>query len=139
MAIDKNNFYLSRHLKIFDLLNYEVVSTFDYPSSILSVGVLVSFGNIYIDTRNRIVFISYFKPSDKSIYVGMSDGLLSVRERKDHEKIELMRKQNRTEKYNPYKYNSPNFVNSAVSVTHKFSLVHSIRKFFSSFFSNESE
>jgi hypothetical protein len=47
----------------------------------------------------------------------MSDGLLSIQERKDNDKIELMRKQNKNEKYNPYKYNSPNLVNSAVSET----------------------
>ena len=33
---------LDRHVKVFDLVNYDLVHTIDYPSSVLSLGVLVS-------------------------------------------------------------------------------------------------
>ena len=32
---------LDRHVKVFDLLNYDLVHTIDYPSPILSLGILV--------------------------------------------------------------------------------------------------
>ena len=45
----------------------------------------------------------------------MSDGLLSIKERKKPEDfIMSQRKQQKSEKFNPYRYASPNFVNSSV-------------------------
>lgn len=79
---------LDRHVKVFDLLNYDLVQTIDYPSPILSMGIL---------------------PEDKSLYVGMSDGLLSIRERKT--RSDNMKEAKK--KYNPYKYISPSIINSS--------------------------
>ena len=39
---------LDRHVKVFDLLNYNLVHTIDYPSPILSLGVLVSPATIFL-------------------------------------------------------------------------------------------
>ncbi len=54
------------------------------------------------------------QPEDKSLFVGMSDGLLSIKERK---KIDgdADRQAHRTKnlKFNPYKYISPNVANSS--------------------------
>ena len=50
----------------------------------------------------------------------MSDGLLSIKERKKSDEfIAMQRKQQKSEKFNPYRYSSPNFVNSSVSVWKK--------------------
>ena len=47
----------------------------------------------------------------------MSDGLLSIKERKKPEDfVALQKKQQKAEKFNPYRYASPNFVNSSVSI-----------------------
>jgi hypothetical protein len=47
----------------------------------------------------------------------MSDGLLSIKERKKSDEfVAMQRKQQKSEKFNPYRYSSPNFVNSSVSV-----------------------
>ncbi len=43
---------LDRHVKVFDLLNYDLVHTIDYPSPILSMGILVMIERIL----NNIVF-----------------------------------------------------------------------------------
>lgn len=81
---------LDRHVKVFDLLNYDLVHTIDYPSPILSMGIL---------------------PEDKSLYVGMSDGLLSIKERKKHDGSSVSKDMNRNRnKFNPYKYISPSLV-----------------------------
>ena len=45
----------------------------------------------------------------------MSDGLLSIKERKKPDDIvAFQKKQKKAEKFNPYRYASPNFVNSSV-------------------------
>ena len=110
------NEVIFRHVKVFDLLNYDIVHTMDYPSPILSLGVLVWFFLLYFHFNEISLKInSKFKPQDESIYVGMSDGLLSIKERKKPEDfIMSQRKQQKSEKFNPYRYASPNFVNSSV-------------------------
>lgn len=58
---------LDRHVKFYDVTNYKVVHGLEYPSAILSLAVA---------------------PDDSLITVGMSDGLLSIRRRKDEAEVE---------------------------------------------------
>lgn len=51
---------LDRHVKVYNVSTYQPVHTFDYPNSILSVGI---------------------SPNDDTMVVGMVDGLISVRRR----------------------------------------------------------
>ncbi|XP_022184719.2 U3 small nucleolar RNA-associated protein 15 homolog [Nilaparvata lugens] len=51
---------LDRHVKVYNVSTYQPVHTFDYPNSILSVGI---------------------SPNDETLVVGMVDGLISVRRR----------------------------------------------------------
>lgn len=91
--------------------------TIDYPSSILSLDVLVNiskFNSVEIYSINKVLF----KNEDKSIIVGMSDGLLSIKDRRRYdEKSENLKetpgKGTKTTKYNPYKYVSPSLVNNS--------------------------
>lgn len=88
---------LDRHVKIYDVQTYDLVHTIDYPSPILSLSVL---------------------NADQSLMVGMSDGLLSIRDKKTVVNKTFNAKNS---KYNPYKYVSPLLVaNSPVDhvVTH---------------------
>jgi U3 small nucleolar RNA-associated protein 15 len=52
---------LDRHVKIYDMTNYEVIQTFDYSSPIVSLAV---------------------SPNDSTLTVGMSDGIIAI-SRKD--------------------------------------------------------
>ncbi|KAL0978929.1 hypothetical protein UPYG_G00177960 [Umbra pygmaea] len=55
---------LDRHVKIYNTTNYKVVHNYDYATSILSLGLA---------------------PDDKSVVVGMTDGILSVKHQKSPE------------------------------------------------------
>ncbi|KAK2184547.1 hypothetical protein NP493_261g01017 [Ridgeia piscesae] len=72
---------LDRHLKIYDVGTYQVVHTLDYPSSILSAAIA---------------------PDNKVVVVGMADGLLSIRHRKDT--TGGATKKSRTSKKSSYRY-----------------------------------
>ncbi|RDD45049.1 U3 small nucleolar RNA-associated protein 15-like protein [Trichoplax sp. H2] len=54
---------LDRHVKIYDIKDYKVVHSMDYSSPITSLGI---------------------SPDDSHLVVGMSDGLLSIKERPRH-------------------------------------------------------
>lgn len=49
---------LDRHVKVFDLLNYDLVHTIDYPSPILSMGLLVNIK--FIPSFLFVAFLIYF-------------------------------------------------------------------------------
>lgn len=94
MSFSKNCRYLlsgglDRHVKVFDLLTYDSICTYDYPSPVLSLGLM---------------------PDDKGVYVGMTDGLLSIKTRKNPEKKEEeVRLKKKTKAFNPYRYATPTF------------------------------
>ena len=111
-----------RHVKVFDLVNYELVHTIDYPSAILSLGVLVCWVRIFVvfDFFKDYVLFRKLKPEDKSLIVGMSDGLLSIKDKRKpmSEKSANLNQEPfnmayKSKKYNPYKYVSPSLVNSS--------------------------
>ncbi|KAG8035758.1 hypothetical protein G9C98_001414 [Cotesia typhae] len=57
---------LDRHVKVYDVGTYKAIHTFDYPNSVLSLGI---------------------SADDETITVGMIDGLISIRRRENDEKI----------------------------------------------------
>ena len=58
-----------------------------------------------------------FKPDDNNLIVGMSDGLISIKDRKKHDKTLEEMKELASKKlkntFNPYKYVSPTLVKSS--------------------------
>jgi U3 small nucleolar RNA-associated protein 15 len=100
LAFSHNHKYLlsgglDRHVKIFDLISYDLVHTIDYPSAVLSLDIL---------------------PEDKSLIVGMADGLLSIRDKRKHDVNseayrESFKHSHKSTEYNPYKYASPYLFN----------------------------
>lgn len=62
---------LDRHVKFYDVVDYKVVHSMEYPSSILSLAIA---------------------PDDSLVAVGMTDGLLSVQHRKEDDGSEMKRK-----------------------------------------------
>ncbi|XP_022110346.1 U3 small nucleolar RNA-associated protein 15 homolog [Acanthaster planci] len=52
---------IDRHVKVYDVASYKLVASLDYPAPILSMGV---------------------SPTDSTVVVGMSSGLISIRHRK---------------------------------------------------------
>jgi len=72
---------LDRHVKIYDMANFEVIQTLDYSSPILSLAI---------------------SPKDRTVTVGMSDGIIAISRREedtvpgvDQEKTEQVAKKNR--------------------------------------------
>jgi hypothetical protein len=66
------------------------------------------------ESINNYIFILIVKPEDKAIIVGMSDGLLSIKDRRkydpnSHDKD--FTKSAQKSIYNPYKYVSPSMQN----------------------------
>lgn len=57
---------LDKHVKIYDISNYKVVHTLDYPSAVLSLGV---------------------SKNDDTVVAGLVDGLVSISRREDREDI----------------------------------------------------
>ncbi|XP_057331453.1 U3 small nucleolar RNA-associated protein 15 homolog [Microplitis mediator] len=58
---------LDRHVNIYDVGTYKAIHTFDYPNSVLSLGI---------------------SANDETIVAGMVDGLISIRRREHDDKIE---------------------------------------------------
>ncbi|XP_023678962.1 U3 small nucleolar RNA-associated protein 15 homolog [Paramormyrops kingsleyae] len=65
---------LDRHVKVYSTTTYKVVHNFDYASSILSIALA---------------------PEDNTLVVGMTNGVLSIKQRKPEEKEALGSKQRR--------------------------------------------
>lgn len=65
---------LDRHVKVYNTTNYKVVHNFDYPASILSLGLA---------------------PGDQSIVVGMTNSIMSVKYRKSPEQTKETSSQHR--------------------------------------------
>ncbi|XP_071494279.1 U3 small nucleolar RNA-associated protein 15 homolog [Diadema antillarum] len=73
---------LGRHVKVYDVSTYEVVASMSYPASILSMGL---------------------SPDDKTLVVGATSGLLSIRHRKPDKEMEgLHSKQRQRGRRNVY-------------------------------------
>ena len=69
----------------------------------------------------------------------MSDGLLSIKERKKPDDIvAFQKKQKKAEQFNPYRYASPNFINSSVCIFFNF-LKKKMYIFFSFFFNSQND
>jgi len=62
---------LDKHVKVYDTCTFDAVASLDYPSPILSLDV---------------------SPDDKTLVVGMSDGLVSIKSRKNKEESTLTKK-----------------------------------------------
>ncbi|XP_014681803.1 PREDICTED: U3 small nucleolar RNA-associated protein 15 homolog [Priapulus caudatus] len=73
---------LDRHVKVYDVSSYKVVHSLNYSSAILSVGVA---------------------QDDKTVVVGMADGLLSIQHRRP-EITKEEREETRLKKKSSYKY-----------------------------------
>lgn len=67
---------LDRHVKFYDVIDYKVVHTLEYPSAILSLAIT---------------------PDDSIVAVGMSDGLMSVQKRRE-EVDEVKRRKSKSKK-----------------------------------------
>uniref|UniRef100_A0A2R5LMQ6 U3 small nucleolar RNA-associated protein 15 homolog n=1 Tax=Ornithodoros turicata TaxID=34597 RepID=A0A2R5LMQ6_9ACAR len=81
---------LDRHVKIYDVSNYQVVHTLDFPSPILSMDI---------------------SPQDKVLVVGMTSGLFSVQRRKlDEPRVVSNRKRKRARSFSQAVSTDPGFI-----------------------------